>query len=70
MNAPVQPPLTVEQAMERAIRATADLQAGMHQAGDPRGYDVFTMTTMLKRMRSPETVEKIEAERLRRVMAE
>jgi hypothetical protein len=66
MNAPVQPPLTVEEALERAIRATADLQSTMHQAGDSNAYTVFTMVTMLKDLRSPETVEKLESERLQR----
>ncbi|MGB1561578.1 MAG: hypothetical protein ACPHN2_08785 [Sinimarinibacterium flocculans] len=67
MNAPVQPPLTVEQALERAIRATADLQTALHLTGvaaDETALNVHEMVTRLKAMRAPETVERLDAERL------
>jgi hypothetical protein len=69
MNAPVRHCFTTDELLENAIRACADLQSAMHQAGNSNAYNVFTMVTMLKGMRTPETIEKLEAERLERARA-
>lgn len=59
----------VSAALEEAIAATADLQRVMHEAGDPNAYNVHTMVTLLKGMRTPETVAQLDAERLQRARA-
>lgn len=68
MNAPAQPPLTVEQTLERVIRAAADFQREC--GNDPLAFQVWLFVEWLKTQRTAETVARLDAERLERARAE